>query len=612
MISGQSWRAPWIKQAPYGPYLHPVFKVEPKKGGAKSKRKFTLKRFRRFSKSQEPVAHYFKEVRRVLLSRRLVKPGGQGSDRVLNAYTGSIDYIVAHGKEFKEQTPLLIIILDSEGDTWPGDEPLFVGWLLNSPERLTIYGPPTPATHPAASCSLCGQRGPLYANALPGAGLNFVNGAFRGSFPELREDRAWQRFAICSECADLIYVYKNHVAPNFLDKVVGSNCLIVPSANVNSTEVYGRFLARARAILKQADRAQAERQVLRTLATSVTNEGETLATLSFLWAEGLGERRIGQKIEDIRGLVTHVLPTRLAELHGVNKHYNDPLVPNPFRPLDLHARRDIDLNLRLAEELTHRPGGNKVKAENQSPRRFAMLRELAACVFHARRLDPRPLWYEVDRTAEAYWVALLGEDNRRVLDQCRSETAKRKGDRRPTLTLNGWARHLYVFLSYLADERVGVLPKEISVYEATQESLRPLLSQAEGLDSDEKRFTFLLGILYGHLIYVQARKAEVNVAANALSWMRGGRLRAAELHELYGKVTSKLLEYDALEVGRYRKWRQIFELEAELAHLGKRLRVPIEPGRLPDEQVLYFLMLGIALSYDFTTSGLPKDQGEGR
>ena len=63
------------------------------------------------------------------------------------------------------------------------------------------------------------------------------------------------------------------------------------------------------------------------------------------------------------------------------------------------------------------------------------------------------------------------------------------------------------------------------MYEATQETLRPLLSQAKGLDTDAKRFAFLLGILYGHLIYVQARKAEVNVSANALSWMRGGRLR---------------------------------------------------------------------------------------
>src|SRR4051812_43285164 len=46
MVSGQSWRAPWIKPGgPNSPYLVPVFKVEPKKGGAKSKRDSTLKSF---------------------------------------------------------------------------------------------------------------------------------------------------------------------------------------------------------------------------------------------------------------------------------------------------------------------------------------------------------------------------------------------------------------------------------------------------------------------------------------------------------------------------------------------------------------------------------------
>ena len=148
------------------------------------------------------------------------------------------------------------------------------------------------------------------------------------------------------------------------------------------------------------------------------------------------------------------------------------------------------------------------------------------------------------------------------------------------------------------------------MYEATQESLKPLLAEARGLDTDAKRFTFLLGVLYGHLIYVQAKKAGVNVAANALSWMRGGRLRAAELHELYGRVAAKLLEYDALEVGGYHKWKEVFELESEIGHLGKRIPIPMRAEDLPDEQVLYFLMLGIALSFEFTKSGVTKPRGE--
>ena len=49
--------------------------------------------------------------------------------------------------------------------------------------------------------------------------------------------------------------------------------------------------------------AEGERQALRWLA-----DDATVATISILWAV------FGQKYEEIRGLVTHVLPSRLAEL----------------------------------------------------------------------------------------------------------------------------------------------------------------------------------------------------------------------------------------------------------------------------------------------------------
>ena len=252
-----------------------------------------------------------------------------------------------------------------------------------------------------------------------------------------------------------------------------------------------------------------------------------------------------------------------------------------FYPRDLRpgVRRSIDLNLRLADELLRRPGGQRVKSENQSPRRRDLLYQLAECVFHGgRRIDSGPLWHEIDQTAQAYWSMLLDQENGGVLYQCFQEAPKQhQAGKWLPLTLNGWVRHLFLFLDYLSDERVNVLPKENAVYEATQESLKPLLAEAKGLDTDAKAFTFLLGVLYGHLLYVQARKAEVNVAANALSWMQGGRLRAAELHELYGKIAAKLLEYHALKV--YHKWKEIHELETEIGHLGNASGYPFKARR---------------------------------
>jgi CRISPR-associated protein Csh1 len=599
MKSGQSWRAPWIKPAgPNSAYLVPVFKVDRQKEIKDSKQSNTLKHFKKIAQSEDAAAPYFQAALRVLQSQQFVRPERNRKPiNVTNSFGAAVKEIVSDARVNKT-TSLLVVAIDTSGEKWPGEIEELVNWLLESEERLTIYGKSESPANSAVGCALCSSSGPLYPNALPGAGLNFVNGAFRGSFPGMREGNAWQRFAVCSTCADLLYVYKNHIVRDFTEPIIGSNALIIPSADVGgNTKEFGGFVKEVRRMMEHENRAEGERTILRRLSAEAT-----VATLSFLWAENFG-----QKIDGIRGFVTHVMPTRLAELEKeVNTPFNKR--QHPFYPGDLRAgvRRKIDLNLKLVEELLRRPGGQRVKSENQSPRRRALLYELAGCMFHGTRIEPGPLWWEIDRTAEAYWTTLLGQENAGVLYQCRQEAPKQiKADKWLPLTLNGWVRHLYFFLDYLTDERVNVLPKETVVYQATQELLRPLLSQARGLDTDAKRFTFLLGVLYGHLIYVQSNKAKVNVAANSLSWMRGGRLRAAELPVLCGKITYKLQEYDALEVGGYHKWEKIHALEAELSLLGTRVGSEIKPIDLPDEQVLYFLMLGIALSYDFTKTEKP-------
>ncbi len=49
------------------------------------------------------------------------------------------------------------------------------------------------------------------------------------------------------------------------------------------------------------------------------------------------------------------------------------------------------------------------------------------------------------------------------------------------------------------------------MFKPKNESLSPLFERAEGLNSDAKVYTFLLGVLYGHLISVQGGVAKVNV-----------------------------------------------------------------------------------------------------
>ena len=263
-----------------------------------------------------------------------------------------------------KSSPLLVVAIDPMGEVWPGDDPRLVDWLLTSDEEADDLRQGRDAIGPGRRLApSVSSPGPIYPNALPGAGLNFVNGAFRGSFPGMSEANSWQRFAICATCADLLYIYKSHIAPEFTEPVVGSKALIIPSANIGGdTKEFGRFIKEVHRMLERENRAEGERTVLRRLSSEAT-----VATLSLLWAENFG-----QKIDGIRGFVTHILPTRLAELEKeVNAPFNRH--QHPYYPSDLRlgVRRKIDLNLKLADELLQAPWrttGQVREPEPETPR----------------------------------------------------------------------------------------------------------------------------------------------------------------------------------------------------------------------------------------------------
>ena len=109
--------------------------------------------------------------------------------------------------------------------------------------------------------------------------------------------------------------------------------------------------------------------------------------------------------------------------------------------------------------------------------------------------------------------------------------------RLPALTLNGWVRHLALLLNYLSDPRIGVLEREEVVYKPKNESLAPLFENAAGLNTPAKQYVFLMGVLYGHLIYVQGDLAGFNVGAG-----RCGSCAAAHLRRRTGQAVQVHLD----------------------------------------------------------------------
>ena len=594
--AGQSYRLPFIKVAPNAAYLTPVFKADVKKGLQASKRNTTLRRFQDLATTNNTFAAYFQRIIDALTATRFRNTGDAEARVVDDAFSAVVEVIV--GAKLSGRSPLICVACDSDGKIWPGDNVQFVHWLLNARERLSIYETKSVPNVEQAICPLSGKSEELFTNGLTGAGLNFVNGDFEGSFSELNGDRAWQRAAVSASAADMLYIYKNHVARDFLEYIAGSKALVIPAANAGA-EARGRFVKGMKRLVEHGHTEGKEGRLLEYLA----EDDGSVASVTLLWAS------FAQKFEEATGMITHVLPSRLAELNRIQSEYNKSI--NPFHPkhADPLVRLPLDLTHSLATELIYRPGGAKVKAQNASPQRHTLLREIFAAVYHRHLMIPDNFWKQIAQTARAYVVMLLEQnESSGVVFQLRHEGANAPKKRTP-LTVNGWIRHLTMFLSYLADPRIGVFAREDHVYEPTQEGLKPLLAQAKGLNNSAKQFTFLLGVLYGHLIYVQAEKAKVSVASNALSWLRSGRLRSADLPELYAKISSKLLEYHSLGIAK--KFLRLHEIETELAQLGTTIGDDVSSRDLPDDKVLYFLMLGMSMSYTFTFTEKPDNKKNG-
>ena len=125
-------------------------------------------------------------------------------------------------------------------------------------------------------------------------------------------------------------------------------------------------------------------------------------------------------------------------------------------------------------------------------------------------------------------------------------------------------------------------------FEPEMDSLKPYFGPESGIDTPEKAFSFLLGVLYGKLLQVQGARG-VNVGANALSWLKRLTLQGKDLPELYNKTREKLLAYET------EKSPEVKTLISEIGRLGVKLGDNI---KLNEIQTNYYLLLGQSMTAD--------------
>ena len=294
---------------------------------------------------------------------------------------------------------------------------------------------------------------------------------------------------------------------------------------------------------------------------------QAVTSMDILWAN------FGQKIENLQGLITDVLPSRLRKITEVNDRFNLKISLLIF---PMYKMYDFDLTLNWLSELLKRPGGNKAKSVNASHRLFQFKKNLAAAIYHGNRFPSTRFWSEVFVTAQWYLNQAIEDGNAwNLLNEGYSTKTKK-----PYWTFAGWIRHLSQFIHYFRELEVFPMPE--SSYQPNSELLKPYFGQESGIDTDQKAFAFLVGVLYGKVMQVQAAKG-FNVGSNALTWLKRLTLTGQDLPDFYCKVREKLLTYET------ESSKDVREVLQEVGNLGTKIGDAFD---IPQTTTCYFLLLG--------------------
>jgi CRISPR-associated protein Csh1 len=583
---GDELRLPFVQSTgsqsgALGPVIKRTYSKDKGPGPSQKISETTRKDFRKIADAGEPWSGYFEQV-----SSIISRPKLRFRDNLVEG-NGTIALGLAI-REIDERQTCLLSVLDAEGRL-PGDVDEYLAYLQHV---LATEKYSTGKLKPVEDgvCALSGLRGTIYPNALAGAGLNISNVDRLGVFPGLDDADAWKKFALSAEVADLLFVYSFHVRDRFLARVAGERALLVPYTDLDP-EKRLRFLRSTRE--RYVSRVQTGESVVReeNKLERMAGEEDAVTSITILWAD------FGQKLDNVRGMVTDVLPSRLRAISEVVREVNEDRSV-PFPELDYEGPLRLDVAFNYLGQLLKRPGGKRTEKANKGPRLFDLKRDMAAAVYHGRQVPEERFWEEVREISEAYLLDVLDRgDSYGLFNEGRSK----KGE--TYLTMAGWVRHLCRFLYFL--RKLEVYPQvDDWRYEPRTERLRKsfgdLFEDADGrtgIDRPEKAYAFLLGALFGKLIQVQGARG-VNVGANALPWLKRFTLTGKDLPELYVKVREKLLTYGTESSAAVR------DVEEELGHLGILLGTDL---KLNQTETGYFLLLGQSLSRTFMPS-----EGRGR
>ena len=574
---GAATRLPFNKPSgPRSPQIGPVIKRSyTKQKGAGPKIVIlnqTLAKFKDLSESDQTWAPYFKVIHN-LLNRKALSFAGELFECKHHAFHEAV-------KRINENNTVFLTVKDSKGRL-PGDIPEYLAYLTTMLDADEKYSIGKAKAVNIDVCPCCGEKGVKgYPAGLSKAGVNISNIDREGAFPGILSGNAHLSYAICELCADLLYVFKFHVLENYITSIAGQESLVLPTMNLEP-QYLGKFLNQFKSYLENISKigdsvAMFEKKKLIKLLT----REEAVCTIDILWSKDSFK---GQSMGNLSGQIIDVLPSRLRMIEEKNKIFKD--LESPLFPKHIVEHFEFDLNLSFIQELLWRPGGKKAKNANQSQKLIEFKRLLVEAIYKEKTIPEERFWEEIMTTANWYFLTLLEKDKPEM--ECLYEGySEKKGS--SWMTFAGWIKHLAMTLHYWNYMGAIKSMENKRNYFPEMEKLKKFFDDACGIDSDEKAFAFILGILYGKVMQVQGAKG-VNVGANALTWLKRLTLSGKDLPELYVKIREKLLSYDA------EKSKVVRDVIKEAGTLGNKLGDDIV---LSKTTCCYFLLLGQSLAAD--------------
>lgn len=559
-VSDDDWKYLFLKTASQGTYITPTWKE------SQSKLKKTVDRLIKESKDKENVADWVQNVVKIYTSEE-VEVGELDKEGKLEKkpFFETVEWA-------KKTKKINVFSVKINGKYNAEIKELLDFALTNKPRIIYQTDKVKSINSSGIKCSLCHTETELFPNVLAGVGINIANVDKPGFFPGVASENAVKAFPICAPCAEALYAAKFHVFSNLRQNISGHQALIIPHLvesedKSEALEIVTSDFGRLRSDISGAERT--ETGILKDLA-----ENKGIATITFIIGD-VG----GQSVENIRKVIPDVLPSRLSEISNAIEEINKMHEDYPFKHPWKSKYSPLNGNLRILRDVLGMPRYRKPPAGKRSPFKASSVNslDLLSAIFLKREYPLKALLAEFSsKLSYDFLGALSDDDKNKPIYSIRDNIAN--------------MAHSLLFLDKIGVIEMGSGKNFVSKYLEKHEGLKPLKGflneEARGLDTEEKQYAFLVGLLFGKLVSIQLAR---QVSANALRWLKGLQISPQDLMDIFVKTKSKLDDYSTPKTAWSEEMRGVAEA---IGALG----ADIKEWDISRKEIPYYLCLGQSLS----------------